>query len=84
MLATKPQHFAGLEKTFNALRRDVDPDIELIDPSHIRDEIASDALRRLCSATARRCTWASSASASRSGVRAGTRVNTRPSRSSTG
>ena len=41
-LAAKPQHFAGLEKTFNALRRDVDPDIELIDPSHIRDEIASD------------------------------------------
>ncbi|MBR7513866.1 FAD-binding oxidoreductase, partial [Mycobacterium tuberculosis] len=26
----------------NALRRDVDPDIELIEPSRIRDEIASD------------------------------------------
>ncbi|WP_049096779.1 NAD(P)/FAD-dependent oxidoreductase, partial [Burkholderia cepacia] len=41
-LAAKPQHFAGLEKTFDALRRDVDPDIELIEPSRIRDEIASD------------------------------------------
>ncbi|WP_175764022.1 NAD(P)/FAD-dependent oxidoreductase [Burkholderia ambifaria] len=41
-LAAKPQHFAGLEKTFDALRRDVDPDIELIDPSRIRDEVGSD------------------------------------------
>jgi glycine/D-amino acid oxidase-like deaminating enzyme len=41
-LAAKPQHFAGLAKTFDALRRDVDPDIELIEPSRIRDEVASD------------------------------------------
>lgn len=41
-LAAKPQHFAGLAKTFDVLRREVDPDIELIEPSRIRDEIASD------------------------------------------
>lgn len=41
-LAAKPKHFAGLAKTFDVLRREVDPDIELIEPSRIRDEIASD------------------------------------------
>lgn len=41
-LAAKPKHFEGLAKTFDVLRREVDPDIELIEPSRIRDEIASD------------------------------------------
>ncbi|WP_423760569.1 NAD(P)/FAD-dependent oxidoreductase [Burkholderia sp. NLJ2] len=41
-LAAKPQHFAGLARTYDALRRDVDPDIELIEPSRIRDEVGSD------------------------------------------
>lgn len=41
-LAAKPKHFAGLAKSFEVLRREVDPDIELIEPSRIRDEIASD------------------------------------------
>ncbi|AOJ72462.1 MULTISPECIES: NAD(P)/FAD-dependent oxidoreductase [Burkholderia] len=41
-LAAKPQHFAGLAKTFELLRRDVDPDVELIEPAHMRDEVGSD------------------------------------------
>ncbi|KVU88764.1 FAD-dependent oxidoreductase [Burkholderia ubonensis] len=41
-LAAKPKHFEGLANTFDVLRREVDPDIELIEPSRIRDEIASD------------------------------------------
>nr|WP_186049816.1 FAD-binding oxidoreductase [Burkholderia gladioli] len=41
-LAAKPGHFAALAASFDALRRDVDPDIELIEPGRIRDEIASD------------------------------------------
>lgn len=41
-LAAKPKHFEGLAKTFDVLRREVDPDVELIEPSRIRDEIASD------------------------------------------
>lgn len=41
-LAAKPKHFEGLAKTFDVLRREVDPDIELIEPSRIRDEVASD------------------------------------------
>lgn len=41
-LAAKPKHFEGLAKTFDVLRREVDPDIELIEPQRIRDEIASD------------------------------------------
>ncbi|AFJ90150.1 Opine oxidase subunit B [Burkholderia sp. KJ006] len=41
-LAAKPQHFAALAKTYDALRRDVDADIELIEPSRVRDEIGSD------------------------------------------
>ena len=64
-LAAKPQHFAGLEKTFNALRRDVDPDIELIDLSHIRDEIASDGFTAALQRNGAQMHMASSASASR-------------------
>ncbi|MEK6345837.1 MAG: FAD-binding oxidoreductase [Burkholderia sp.] len=41
-LAAKPQHFASLEKTHDALRRSVDADVELISRERIRDEIASD------------------------------------------
>ncbi|WP_213303196.1 NAD(P)/FAD-dependent oxidoreductase [Paraburkholderia sacchari] len=41
-LAAKPQHFASLAKSFEVLRREVDPDVELVPPERIRDEIASD------------------------------------------
>jgi glycine/D-amino acid oxidase-like deaminating enzyme len=41
-LAAKPQHFATLEKTYESLKRDVDPNVELITPERIRDEIGSD------------------------------------------
>ncbi|WP_414447232.1 NAD(P)/FAD-dependent oxidoreductase [Burkholderia sp. 22PA0099] len=41
-LAAKPHHFASLEKTYDALRRSVDADVELISRERIRDEIASD------------------------------------------
>jgi glycine/D-amino acid oxidase-like deaminating enzyme len=41
-LAAKPQHFAGLQQTYEVLRREVDQNIELITPDRIRDEIGSD------------------------------------------
>ncbi|MBB3001612.1 NAD(P)/FAD-dependent oxidoreductase [Paraburkholderia tropica] len=41
-LAAKPHHYASLAKTFEALKRDVDKDVELISRERIRDEIASD------------------------------------------
>ncbi|MGF6871113.1 NAD(P)/FAD-dependent oxidoreductase [Paraburkholderia sp. MM5477-R1] len=42
-LASKPHHLARLEKTAEAIRREVDTDIELIDRSGIRSEIQSDS-----------------------------------------
>jgi glycine/D-amino acid oxidase-like deaminating enzyme len=42
-LAAKPQHFPALVRSYEALRRHVDPDVELIAPHAIRDEIGSDA-----------------------------------------
>lgn len=41
-LAAKPQHFASLAKSYDVLRREVDPDVELVPPDRIRDEIGSD------------------------------------------
>ncbi|HEX7909316.1 MAG TPA: FAD-binding oxidoreductase [Paraburkholderia sp.] len=42
-LASKPHHLAHLEKTAEAIRREVDTDIELIDGNRIRSEIQSDS-----------------------------------------
>jgi glycine/D-amino acid oxidase-like deaminating enzyme len=42
-LASKPHHLAHLEKTAEAIRREVDKDIELIDGNRIRSEIQSDS-----------------------------------------
>ncbi|CAE6732613.1 NAD(P)/FAD-dependent oxidoreductase [Paraburkholderia haematera] len=42
-LASKPHHFAHLEKTAELIRREVDTDIELIGRERIRDEIQSDS-----------------------------------------
>jgi glycine/D-amino acid oxidase-like deaminating enzyme len=42
-LASKPHHFAHLEKTADLIRRAVDPDIELIDGERIRGEVQSDS-----------------------------------------
>jgi glycine/D-amino acid oxidase-like deaminating enzyme len=42
-LASKPHHLAHLEKTAEAIRREVDTDIELIDRSRIRSEVQSDS-----------------------------------------
>ena len=42
-LASKAKHFPSLVKTYELLKRTVDSNVELIDASHIRDEIGSDA-----------------------------------------
>ncbi|APA89510.1 FAD-binding oxidoreductase (plasmid) [Paraburkholderia sprentiae WSM5005] len=42
-LAAKPQHFASLAKSYEVLRREVDPDVELVPPEQIHKEIASDS-----------------------------------------
>ncbi|ABE36608.1 FAD binding domain protein [Paraburkholderia xenovorans LB400] len=41
-LAAKPQHFASLANSYEVLKREVDPDVELVPPERIRDEIGSD------------------------------------------
>ncbi|WP_116138169.1 NAD(P)/FAD-dependent oxidoreductase [Trinickia diaoshuihuensis] len=41
-LAAKPQHYAHLAQTAELIRREVDPNIELIDGGRIRDEVQSD------------------------------------------
>ncbi|GLU31166.1 FAD-binding oxidoreductase [Trinickia caryophylli] len=41
-LASKPRHFEHLAATAELIRREVDPNIELIDPARIRDEVGSD------------------------------------------
>lgn len=41
-LASKPHHFEHLEKTAELIRREVDPDIELIGRDRIAGEVASD------------------------------------------
>ena len=40
-LAAKPQHFAGLERTFEVLGREVDTGMELVDTAHLSSEIDS-------------------------------------------
>jgi glycine/D-amino acid oxidase-like deaminating enzyme len=42
-LASKPRHFDHLAKTAELIRREVDPDIDLIGPERIRDEVQSDS-----------------------------------------
>ncbi|MGK6327883.1 NAD(P)/FAD-dependent oxidoreductase [Erwinia sp. DT-104] len=42
-LASKPGHFAGLKATFDALRRSVDPDVELVSADEVRREVNSNA-----------------------------------------
>ncbi|MGI4983176.1 MAG: NAD(P)/FAD-dependent oxidoreductase [Janthinobacterium lividum] len=41
-LASKPHHFANIEKTAELIRREVDPNIEIIGRDRIRDEVQSD------------------------------------------
>lgn len=42
-LASKAKHFPSLVKTYELLKRTVDSNVELIEPSRIRDEVGSDA-----------------------------------------
>lgn len=42
-LAAKPEHFAGITRAYERLSADVDPDLVLVPPERIRDEIGSDA-----------------------------------------
>lgn len=42
-LASKPSHFAGLKATFEALKRSVDPDVELVGADEVRREVNSNA-----------------------------------------
>lgn len=41
-LAAKPQHYEGLAKTYELIRREVDPDVELLTAAQVRDEVDSD------------------------------------------
>jgi len=41
-LASKASHVAGLQAAYELMRRTVDPEIELLDKTAVRDEIASD------------------------------------------
>ncbi|MDS7594710.1 FAD-binding oxidoreductase [Agrobacterium tumefaciens] len=40
-LASKPQHFGGLAKNFEALNAEVDPDTALLSPADLKNEIGS-------------------------------------------
>ncbi|MBW9091230.1 FAD-binding oxidoreductase [Rhizobium wenxiniae] len=40
-LASKPQHFAGLAKNFEAVHAEVDPDTALLSPADLKSEIGS-------------------------------------------
>ena len=42
-LAAKPEHFEGIARAYEILRDDVDPNVTLITPDAIGDEIGSDA-----------------------------------------
>jgi len=42
-LAAKPKHFDKLARTYEVLHREVDQDIELIEPARTRSEVGSDA-----------------------------------------
>jgi glycine/D-amino acid oxidase-like deaminating enzyme len=41
-LAARPAHYESLARNFEQLRRDADPDVELIPPERIRDEVGTD------------------------------------------
>lgn len=41
-LASKPQHFESIIKSYEALKKDVDPDVQLVPKERLRDEIGSD------------------------------------------
>ena len=41
-LAARPAHLAGLERSAERMRREVDVDVEIVDAARIRDEIDSD------------------------------------------
>jgi glycine/D-amino acid oxidase-like deaminating enzyme len=41
-LAAKPQHYESLARACEVLRREVDPDVEMVPASGIRDEVDSD------------------------------------------
>jgi glycine/D-amino acid oxidase-like deaminating enzyme len=41
-LAAKPHHFASLTKLYDALKPDIEPDMVLVPPERVRDEIQSD------------------------------------------
>lgn len=41
-LATKPAHYEALARSCERLAREVDPDVELLDASKVRDEVASE------------------------------------------
>ncbi|WP_106477852.1 NAD(P)/FAD-dependent oxidoreductase [Phytohalomonas tamaricis] len=40
-LAAKPEHYDKLARTFEAIRRDVDPDVELLSAASVREEVDS-------------------------------------------
>lgn len=42
-LAAKPAHYEKLAATYEILRREVDPDVQLVPADRIRDEVGSDA-----------------------------------------
>jgi glycine/D-amino acid oxidase-like deaminating enzyme len=42
-LASKPQHYEGLAKNFEAIRRAVDPDTEMLTKADLANEVRSDA-----------------------------------------
>jgi glycine/D-amino acid oxidase-like deaminating enzyme len=42
-VAVKPEHFEKLGRTYDALKNSVDPNVELIGPDRIRDEIDSES-----------------------------------------
>lgn len=41
-LAAKPQHFAGMARTYELIRREVDADVELLSAQEVRGEVDSD------------------------------------------
>jgi glycine/D-amino acid oxidase-like deaminating enzyme len=41
-LAARPAHYEALARNFDQLRREADPDVELVPPDRIRDEVGSD------------------------------------------
>ncbi|MEP7296483.1 MAG: FAD-binding oxidoreductase [Burkholderiales bacterium] len=44
-LATKPAHYEALARSAERMRREVDPDVELIDATRVRDEVGSERFK---------------------------------------